>query len=58
LLRLSLFNSVIQKLDPFFILFFEFGFDAFILDVLESVHLETVLLLLDLSTTVVGVVAN
>ena len=55
LLRLSLFNSVIQKLNSFFILFFEFGFDAFILDVLESVHLEIVLLLLDLST-VVGVV--
>ena len=57
LLRLSLFNSVIQKLDSFFIFFLEFGFDAFVLNVLEPVHLETVLLLLDLAA-VVGIVLS
>lgn len=49
LLRLSLFNSVIQKLHSFFIFFFQFGFNAFVLNILKSVHLEIILLLLDFS---------
>ena len=44
LLCLSFFNSVIKKFDPFFIFFFQFGFNAFILNILQSIHLKTVLL--------------
>ena len=45
LLRLSLFNSVVQKLHSFFIFFFQFGFNAFVLNILKSVHLEIIFLL-------------
>jgi len=49
LLRLPLFNSIIQKLNSFFIFFFQFSFNALVLNILKPVHLETILLLLRFS---------
>ena len=49
LLCLSLFDSIIQKLNSFFVFFFKFGFDALILNILKPVHLEAILLLLSLA---------
>jgi len=46
LLSLSFFNSIVQKLNSFLIFFFKFSFDAFILNILKSIHLEIILLLL------------
>ena len=56
LLRLSFFNSFIQEINSFFILFFQFGFDAFVLDILESIHLEIVVSVFYLRSELVRVV--
>lgn len=40
LLCLSLLNSLVQEAHSFFVLFFKFGFYAFILHILKPVHLE------------------
>lgn len=49
LLSLSFFNSIVQKLNSFLIFFFKFSFDALILNILKSIHLEIILRLLNFS---------
>jgi hypothetical protein len=46
LLRLSLFNSVVQELHSLFIFFLQLSLDALVLNVLKTVHLEVVFLCL------------
>ena len=56
LLRLSLFNSFIQEINSLLILLLQFCLDAFILHVLQPVHLEVVVAFLDLRRKLIRVV--
>jgi len=49
LLCLPFFNSVIEKFNPFFVFFLKLSFNAFILNILQPIHLKTVLLILHFS---------